>query len=207
MRGKQASLTPCTLRLTIKGSEKARRQKGKEGRYTLDRAKKEQVVTELHAKLSRASSAILTDFRGMTVAEMTELRDALAAERIDYQVVKNTLMRLAGRETSASVLEPFLKDTCAVAIGYDDPTAPARVLRKFSKSNDKLKIKAGALGRRLLNLDDVTALADLPSREELLAKLLGTLNAVPTGLVTVLSGVPRAFVRVLAAINEKREQA
>lgn len=172
----------------------------------MDRAKKEQVVAELHDKLKRANAAILTDFKGLKVAEMTELRDALAAEQIEYRVVKNTLMRLASRETGAVVLEPFLKETCAIAIGYDDPTAPARILKKYTKSNEKLKIKAGVLGQRLLDVQDVTALADLPTREELLAKLLGTLNAVPTGLVTVLSGVPRAFVRALAAIQEQKEQ-
>jgi large subunit ribosomal protein L10 len=173
----------------------------------LERAKKEQVVAELHDKLKRASAAILTDFRGMTVAEMVDLRDALAAEQVEYQVVKNTLMRLASKDTSAVVLEPLLKDTCAIAIGYSDPTIPAKVLKKYSKSNDKLKIKGGALGTRLLDLNQVSDLAELPSREELLAKLLGTLNAVPTALVTVLSGVPRAFVCVLAAIQEKKESA
>lgn len=173
----------------------------------MDRIKKEQVVAELHDKLQRASAAILTDFRGMTVSEMTELRDALAAEQIEYQVVKNTLMRLASKETGSEVLEPLLKDTCAVAIGYGDPSVPAKVIKKFSKTNDKLKVKAGVLGERLLNVDQVGALAELPSREELLAKLLGTLNAVPTGLVTVLSGVPRAFVSVLAAIEREKEAA
>lgn len=173
----------------------------------MDRAKKEQVVAELHEKLKSASATVLTDFKGMTVAEMGELRDVLAAEQVEYQVVKNTLMRLASKDTGAVVLEPLLKDTCAVAIGYSDPSIPAKVLKKFSKSNEKLKIKGGALGTRLLDLSQVSALAELPSREELLAKLLGTLNAVPTGLVTVLSGVPRAFVSVLAAIREKKESA
>jgi large subunit ribosomal protein L10 len=173
----------------------------------LERAKKEQVVAELHEKLQRASAAILTDFRGLTVAEMTNLRDALAAEQVEYQVVKNTLMRLASRETSAAVLEPLLKGTCAIAISYGDPAVPAKIIKKFSKTNDKLKVRAGALGQRVLNEDQVAALAELPPREELLAKLLGTLNAVPTSLVTVLSGVPRAFVGVLAAIQRQREEA
>lgn len=172
----------------------------------MDRTQKEQVVTELHDKLQRATAAIVTDFKGMTVAEMTNLRDALSAEKVDYQVVKNTLMRLASRDTGAAVLEPVLKGTCAVAISYGDPSVPAKVLRQFTKTNEKLKIKAGALGKRLLSTDQVAALADLPPREELLAKLLGTLNAVPTSLVTVLSGVPRAFVGVLAALQRKREE-
>jgi len=173
----------------------------------LDRAEKERVIAELHEKLMRASAAILTDFKGMSVAEMSDLRIALAAERVDYQVIKNTLMRLAGRETAAAVLEPLLKGTCAVVIGYDDPAIPAKVLKKFAKTNEKLRIKAGALGHRLLDMEQVSVLAELPSRAELLGKLLGTLNAVPTSLVTVLSGVPRAFVGVLAAIERQRETA
>ncbi len=172
----------------------------------MERSKKEQVVAELRDKLRRASATILTDYKGLTVAEITQLRDTLAAEKVEYQVVKNSLMRLAGRETSASVLEPLLKGTCAIAIGYGDPSVPAKIIKKFSKTNEKLKVKAGALGVRLLYPDQVSALADLPPREDLLAKLLGTLNAVPTGLVTVLSGVPRAFVGVLAAIQRQREE-
>jgi len=173
----------------------------------LDRAKKEQVVAELHDKLQRASATILTDFKGMTVAQMSELRDALAAEKVEYQVVKNTLMHLASEETPSVVLRPYLKGTCAIAIGYADPAVPAKIIKKFNKSNDKLKITAASLGQRLLNENQIGALAELPPREELLAKLLGTLNAVPTALVTVLSGVPRAFVGVLAAIQRKQEEA
>ncbi len=172
----------------------------------MERAKKEQVVTYLHEKLQRASAAILTDFKGLSVAEMTLLRDALAAEQIEYQVVKNTLMRLASRETGAAVLESHLKGTCAVAIGYGDPAVPARILKKFSKEKEKLQIKACALGNRLLNPSQVSDLAELPPREHILGKLLGTLNAVPTSLVTVLSGVPRAFVGVLAAVQRKKEE-
>lgn len=172
----------------------------------MERSKKEVVVAELHEKLGRASAAILTDYKGLTVAEITTLRDSLAAEKVEYQVIKNTLMRLAGQGTNAAVLEPLVKNTCAVAIAYGDPAIPAKIIKKFIKTNEKLKVKAGSLGNRLLNPDQISALAELPPREELLAKLLGTLNAVPTSLVTVLSGVPRAFVGVLAAIQRQREE-
>jgi large subunit ribosomal protein L10 len=172
----------------------------------LERSRKEQIIAELHQKLGRASAAILTDYKGLTVAEITSLRDSLAVERIDYQVVKNTLMRLACKQTDASVLEPLLTGTCAVAIAFGDPAVPAKIIKKFSKSNEKLKLKAGALGNRLIDPDQILALADLPPKEELLGKMLGTLNAVPTSLVRVLSGVPRAFVGVLAAIQRQREE-
>jgi len=172
----------------------------------LERSKKEQVIAKLHKKLGKASAAILTDYKGLTVAEITNLRDSLAAEKVEYQVVKNTLMRLACKQTSVSVFEPLLKGTCAVAIAFGDPAVPAKIIKKFSKSNEKLKVKAGSLGNRLIDPDQILALADLPPKEELLAKMLGTLNAVPTGLVTVLSGVPRAFVGVLAAIQRQKEE-
>jgi large subunit ribosomal protein L10 len=188
------------------GSVESTPAERKEARFTLERSKKEQVVAELHDKLGRASAAILTDYKGLTVAEITRLRDSLAAEKVEYQVVKNTLMRLAGKGTDVSVLEPMLKGTCAVAIAFGDPAAPAKIIKKFSKTNEKLKVRAGSLGNRLLNPDQISELAELPPKEELLAKMLGTLNAVPTGLVTVLSGVPRAFVGVLAAIQRQREE-
>lgn len=172
----------------------------------MDRAKKEQVVAELHGKLQRASTMVLTDFRGLTVAEMTTLRDALAAEQVEYHVVKNTLMVLAGKDTGAAILGTMLKGTNAIAIGYGDPAVPAKVIKKFAKTNEKLKIKGGALGSRLLDSEQLAALAELPPRKELLAGVLGTLKAVPTSLVTVLSGVPRAFVGVLAAIQRKKEE-
>jgi large subunit ribosomal protein L10 len=172
----------------------------------LERSKKELIIAELHKKLGSASAAILTDYKGLTVAEITSLRDSLAVETVHYQVVKNTLMRLACKKTDASVLDPMVTGTCAVAIAFGDPAAPAKIIKKFSKSNEKLKLKAGALGSRLIDADQILVLADLPPKDELLAKMLGTLNAVPTGLVTVLSGVPRAFVCVLAAIQRQKEQ-
>jgi large subunit ribosomal protein L10 len=168
---------------------------------------KEQIVKELREKMERARCAVLTDYKGLNVAQVTELRDALAAERVEYRVVKNTLMRLACRETNAAVLEPHLEGTCALAIAYEDPTAPARVLTKFVKKSEHLRIKAGVVGPRLLNVEEVGVLAELPSREELLTKLVCLLNALPTRLVTVLSGVPRALLNVLSAIREGKEKA
>ncbi len=172
----------------------------------MERSKKEKVVAELRGKLERASAAILTDYKGLTVAEITILRDALAAEKAEYQVVKNTLMRLAGKGTDAEVLSPVLKGTCAIAIAYGDPAIPAKIIKKFGKTNEKLQVKAGSLGNRLLNPAQISALAELPPKEELLGKMLGTLNALPTSLVTVLSGVPRAFVGVLDAIRRQKEE-
>ncbi|MEJ5366610.1 MAG: 50S ribosomal protein L10 [Desulfosoma sp.] len=173
----------------------------------MDKVKKEQLVAELHEKLHRATAAILTDFQGLNVAQITTLRDSLAERGVEFKVVKNTLMRIAAKGTGAEVVEPLLKGTNAVAIAYDDPSVAAKILKAFGKQNEKFKVKGGVLGTQVLSVDDVLALAELPSREELLAKLLGTLHAVPTALVRVLSGVPRAFVGVLAAIQREKENA
>jgi large subunit ribosomal protein L10 len=115
-------------------------------------------------------------------------------------------MRLASQDTSAAALRPLLVGTCAVAISYGDPSIPAKIIKKYSKTNEKLKVKAAILGKSLLSVDEVGTLADLPPREELLGKLLGTFKAVPTSLVSVLSGVTRSFVGVLAAIQQEKER-
>jgi len=102
------------------------------------------VVSKLHEKLQTRSTAILTDFKGMSVAEMSELREALAAQQVEYQVVKNTLMRLASRDTGAAALEAHLKGTNAVAIGYRDPSIPAKIIKKFCRTNENSRSRQGS---------------------------------------------------------------
>ena len=170
------------------------------------RAEKAQIIAELRDKLQRASSAVLTDYKGLTVAEITRLRNMLAEEQVEFRVIKNTLMRLASQDTNAALFEPLLTGTNALAIGYGDPSVPARILQKFAKENEKLRIKAGILGEKLLNEQEIKALAELPSREQLLAMVLSLLQAAPRGLVTVLSGVPRALLNVLTAIRDRKEE-
>ena len=186
----------------------------------MDRATKEQVIADMREKLQRAQVAVITDFKGMSVEKMTDLRNRLYEQRIDYHVVKNTLMRIATRETDYEAMGPLLKGTNAVALCYDDPGAPARILKKYLKDNKDFEIKGGVIGNRLLNAEEVLRLSDLPTREELLAKLLSVMIGVPTKLVSVLgqaadapgalvrvlAGVPRSFVSVLAAIKDQREQ-
>lgn len=183
----------------------------------MDRAQKEQVVAELNEKLQQANAAILTDYKGLTVEEITDLRTRLVESGVEYRVVKNTLMRLASRGTGSEVLESHLTGTNAVAISYGDPADLSKVLKKYAKDNQKLKIKVGALGNRLVDAQGVIALADMPPREELLGKLVGVmaavptgfvsvLNAVPTSIVNVLGGVPRNFIGVLMAIQQEKEK-
>jgi large subunit ribosomal protein L10 len=104
-------------------------------------------------------------------------------------------------------MKDFFSGPNAIILSKDDPVAPAKILVKFAKENDKLEIKAGAFAGRLLDLEELQQLAKMPSREELLGTVVYTMNAVPTALVNVLSGVPRAFLNVLSAIKEQKEAA
>jgi large subunit ribosomal protein L10 len=171
----------------------------------LNKESKQQVVTELHEKLQRAKAVFLADFRGMNVGKATELRNELRKAAVEYKVVKNTLLDLASRDTDKESLQPFFTGPTAVALSYDDPVAAAKVLSKFAKEQQAtFKLKAGVLTGKAISVSDIQALADLPSREVLIAKLLGTMQAPATNFVGVLAAVPGSFVRVLAAINDKK---
>jgi large subunit ribosomal protein L10 len=165
----------------------------------LDRREKELAVAELREKLERATVAMLTDYRGLKVAEITELREKLKEAGVEYRVVKNTLARLAARDTAASALAEHLSGPCALALGYDDELIPAKLLLDFAKKNDKLEVKAGIMAGRVLLQEDIKKVTGLPSRPELQAQLLGTLAMVPRKLLGVMHAVPADFVSLLAA--------
>jgi len=165
---------------------------------------KEKIATELNASFARAKVVILTDYKGLNVTTLNGLRSKLRQEGVHYKVVKNTLLVRASAQTDAALIQDHFKGPSAVAYTETDPVAPARVLTAFAKENEKFQIKAGVLNGKVLSVQDIKALADLPSREVLLGKLLGVLNAVPTGLVRVLSGVPRQMLNVLTAIKDQK---
>ena len=170
----------------------------------MKKSSKEQVVSELAGKLAAAKASFLADYRGLTVDQVNQLRSKLREVGVDYRVVKNTLLKLAAKDTGAACLEEHLAGPTAIAIVMDDPVAPAKVLSEYAKQNNKFELKAGALEGKLLSLDDIKALSDLPSREVLLAKMLGSMNAPITNFVGVLAAVPRSLVQVLAAIQDKK---
>ncbi len=172
----------------------------------ITRAKKEEVVADLTERMSRTKVAILTDFKGLDVTAMTNLRNELRKIDAEYQVVKNTLLKLSVKDTEREVLDPHLKGTRAVAVHYLDPVAPAKVLVDFAKTNDKLAIIAGVLQGKVLSEQDIRNLAKLPPKEQLLAQLLAAMNAVPTGIVQVLAAVPRQLLNVLVAIRDKKSE-
>ncbi len=173
----------------------------------LNISQKKELVERLAKALAESEVSILVDYKGLDVLKMTELRAQLRNEGVQMEVVKNTLLDRASEGTDAALMKDFYKGPSAIVLSKDDPVAPAKILAKFAKENDKLEIKAGTLSGKLLDVDAIKQLAKMPSREELLGQLVYTLNAVPTSFVNVLSGVPRSFVNVLSAIKDQKEAA
>ncbi len=169
------------------------------------RKAKAEVVQELQEKAARAQIGILADFTGLNVETMTQLRRQVKEVQGELKVAKNTLLRRAAGNGSlfAPLADQFVGPN-AVAFGYADPLALAKLLVKFAQDKPLLKIKGGVLGGQVLSPKDIEALAKLPSREVLLAQLLGAMQAVPAGLVTVLAGVIRGLLNVLVAIKDQK---
>lgn len=162
-------------------------------------------VERLKERLRDAKSMVLTDYRGLTVAEITALRQALREVSAEYRVVKNSLAQLAAQELGIVELERYLKGPTAVAFGSGDLVATAKILTAFSKKAPVLQVKAGVVDGQLLPREEVLAMAELPPREVMLARLLGVMAAPLRGLVTVLSGSLRGLVVGLDQVRQKRE--
>jgi large subunit ribosomal protein L10 len=172
----------------------------------LNRENKQQKITEMHEKLKAAKAVFLADFRGMDVEKANLLRSELRKVTVEYKVIKNTLLELASAETDKAELHSHYKGPTAIALSYDDPVAAAKVLSKFSKENQNIfKLKAAILSGKPITVTDIQALADLPSREVLIAKMLGTMNAPIANFVGTLAAVPGSFVRALEAIRTQKE--
>ena len=169
--------------------------------------KKKQFVKDLKERLEKSKVVILTDYKGLDVASVTDLRSKLREAQVEYQVIKNTMLRLACDGTGIEPIKEHFIGPSAIAMSYEDPVAPAKVLTEFAKDHDKLEIKIGVMDGRVLDLSAIKALSDLPSRDQLLATVLSAMNAVPTALVTALSDVPRRMVNVLNAIKDQKEAA
>jgi large subunit ribosomal protein L10 len=168
---------------------------------------KQQITEDLHERFARSAIIVLTDYKGLDVASINDLRRKLRESNVEYQVVKNSLLARASEDTEIASIKDHFKGPSAVAISYDDPVAPAKVLTQFAKDNHKLEIKVGVLNGKVLDVKAIKALAYLPSREVLLAQFLAALNAVPGSFVRTLAEVPRSFVNVLAAIKDQKEAA
>jgi len=167
---------------------------------------KKEVVAEVGAQVASAMAIILAEYRGLTVGEMTQLRAKARQSGVYLRVVKNTLVRRAVSETPFAGLADQMVGPLAYGISAD-PVAAAKVLSDFAKGNDKFVLKGGAMPNQVMSSKDVAALASLPSREELLAKLLGTMQAPVAKFVRTLNEVPTAFVRATAAVRDQKAAA
>jgi large subunit ribosomal protein L10 len=168
---------------------------------------KKQIVEDLRSRFLKSQLVILTDFKGLDVASVSDLRRKLKEAGVEYKVVKNTLMVRASQETPVAVMAEHFKGPGAVAISYQDPVEPAKILTKFADDSKKLEIRAAVLNGALIDVSGVKALANLPPREVLLGQLLAVMAGVPTSVVRVLAGVPRALVTALLALRDQRQAA
>ena len=173
---------------------------------------KQEIVASLKEELTSAKGAVLTTYKGLTVAQDTKLRRALREAGVSYHVVKNTLTTIAAKEAGFDGLVVHLNGTTALASSKEDAVAPAKVISEFIKKNKLgdagiLTMKVGLVEGRVIDASEVEALASLPSREVLLAKVLGSMQAPITNTVSVLQGVIRNAVYVLDAIRQQKESA
>lgn len=173
---------------------------------SLNREQKRTVVAEVTKVVAGAQAAVLVEYRGLTVAQMTRLRAQARQAGVYVKVVKNTLARRAVEGSGFDCLKQHMVGPLAFAMSTD-PVAVAKVLSEFAKDNDKLRITVGAMNGQLMSTADIQALAKLPGREQLLAMLLGTLQAPAQKFVQTLNEVPASFVRALAAVRDARQAA
>ena len=168
------------------------------------RPEKVAVVDEFMKKVQSSKSAVVTGYSGLTVEEVTDLRAKLFHAKVEYHVVKNNLARIALNKANVTVLDDLLVGPTAIALAMEDAVAPARVLSKFAKDHDKLSLKGGFMDGKLITVQDIKAMANLPSREVLLAKMLGSMQSPITGFVRVLAGPASKLVYALNAIAQAK---
>jgi len=159
-----------------------------------NRQLKEAKVVEIREKFEKAQSVILASYQGLTVEEDTTLRKSLREAGVEYKVYKNSLVTLAAKELGIEGIEEYLEGPVSIAFGYEDATAPARILFDFAKSHKKLELKAGIVDSVIYNKEQVEKLATIPSKEVLIAKLLGSFKAPLS-----------SFAYLLNAVKEKKE--
>jgi large subunit ribosomal protein L10 len=169
-------------------------------------ARKESAVQELRDRLAGSQNLFLTDYQGLTVEEITRLRRELRKDGSSYSVVKNTLFHIAAGDV-AKQLDEYLAGPTGVVFAGIDPVAPAKALKTFTDATKKLTVKAAYIDGRIVDAAQVDVLAKLPPKNELIARLVGSLASPMRGLVTVLSGNTSGLARVLNAIREQKEAA
>ena len=193
----------------------------------MDKSGKAAIIEGFKAKSTKSSFACVTNFKGMTVEELTKLRVTVHSAGGEYHVIKNTLGRIAVTDTNHDVLKDAFHENTGVALGFDDPVAVAKSIVDFAKDSQLFEVKCASLDGKLIDFakgsqlfeikcasldgkfmekDKIEALSLLPGREQLLAQLLGTFNAVPTNFVSLFANIIRQLLYALNAIKEKKEQ-
>ena len=172
----------------------------------MPRPEKVAQVEELKEKLSGARSVVLVDYLGLTASECVELRRLMRARGVEFRVVKNTLARIAAREAGAEFLVEYLTGPNAIVVGRDDPTVPYKVARECAKKYPHFRVKVGLFEGEPVPPEQVEWYATLPSREELLARLVGGLAGPIRGLAVALSGIIRGLAVALAEVKKQKEQ-
>ena len=171
----------------------------------LNLEEKQAVVAEISAQVAQAQAIVVAEYRGLGVTQMTDLRKQARGSGIYLRVLKNTLARRAVAETPFAGLSEKMVGPLAYGIS-SDPVKVAKVLHEFARGNDKFVIKAGAMANFVMSPKDVASLATMPSREQLIAKLMGTMQAPIATFVRTLNEVPGRFVRTVAAVRDQKEK-
>ena len=174
----------------------------------MNRAENGELATALKDKFTKAQVAIFADYKGLTATQADDLRRALRAHKAEVKVLKNNIARLLTKDgemgDEAKNLMDGVVGPTLVAFAFGDPAATAKVIHKFAQDNEALKLKESLMGRKRIDVSGVEELAKLPSKEVLMATMLGTLNAPVSNFVGVLAAVPRSLVTVLAAVEKKK---
>lgn len=173
----------------------------------MNRSEKAVIIEAIKSRADAASFAALTDFKGMPVEELTNLRVRLRDAGGEYHVVKNTLARIALTGGTHDAIKDKFHENCGVAFGFDDPVAVAKALSDFAKQSKLFGLRCASLDGKEMSADQVEALAKLPGREQLLGQLLGTMNAVPTNFVSLFANMLRGLLYALKAIEEQKGKA
>ncbi len=172
----------------------------------MKRDTKEQIVQEVAEKIQRSQGIYLTEFQGLSVAKMSELRNEFRKVGVEFRVVKNTLIKKALKDLAcADKLAPGLKSTTAVAFGFDDPVAPAKVIRKFSKTNDALKFKMASIDGVVFGSDSLPLLSEMLTRTENIGRTAGVINNVVSSVPMVVNAVMRNLVCALDQIARQKQ--
>ncbi|MHB8881441.1 MAG: 50S ribosomal protein L10 [Thermodesulfovibrionales bacterium] len=173
----------------------------------MNKQEKAVIITDLKDRFSKAKAVVLTDYKGMTVAELTQLRILLKKSSLDYGIVKNTLAKIAAQDTKVSVAGEHFKGPVGIAIGYDDPVLVVKKVLEFAKGNDKLQVKGAVVEGKFCEPKEVREIASLPSREVLLSMLAGAFQAPASKMAAALAATVTTFAYAVEALNNKKNNS